>query len=201
MIESADFVIDLGPGAGEHGGALVTSGPPHSLALRNDALTMADNGFAPISYTAHYLQGLKTIPVPSVRRSGNGKAIVLEKATGNNLAGVTLRLPLGKLIAVTGVSGSGKSTLIDETLYRILARKFYKAKLVPLPHKAIRGLEHIDKVIDIDQIPDRPYAPLEPGNIHRSVRSGARSVRTAAGSADTRVQTGPVQFQCGRRTV
>jgi excinuclease ABC subunit A len=153
MIESADFVIDLGPGAGEHGGALVTSGPPHSLALRNDALTMADKGFAPISYTAHYLQGLKTIPVPSVRRSGNGKAIVLEKATGNNLAGVTLQLPLGKLIAVTGVSGSGKSTLIGETLYRILARKFYKAKLVPLPHKAIRGLEHIDKVIDIDQTP------------------------------------------------
>jgi excinuclease ABC subunit A len=151
MIESADFVIDLGPGAGEHGGALVTSGPPQSLELRNDALKMEDNGFAPISYTAHYLQGLKTIPVPAARRSGNGKAIVLEKATGNNLAGVTLKLPLGVLIAVTGVSGSGKSTLIGETLYRILARKFYKAKLVPLPYRTIRGLEHIDKVIDIDQ--------------------------------------------------
>jgi len=153
MIESADFVIDLGPGAGEHGGALVTSGAPGSLQLRNDALAVTENGFAPISYTAHYLRGLKTIPVPGTRRPGNGKAIVLEKATGNNLAAVTLKLPLGVLVAVTGVSGSGKSTLIAETLYRILARKFYKAKAVPLPFKAIRGLEHIDKVIDIDQTP------------------------------------------------
>ncbi len=153
MIESADFVIDLGPGAGEHGGALVTSGPPGSLQLRNDNLSMSENGFPPISYTAHYLQGHKTIPIPATRRAGNGKMVVLEKASGNNLAGVTLRLPLGKLIAVTGVSGSGKSTLIAETLYRILARKFYRAKAVPLPFKAIRGLEHIDKVIDIDQTP------------------------------------------------
>ncbi|MBP1656597.1 MAG: uvrA [Bacteroidetes bacterium] len=153
MIESADFVIDLGPGAGEHGGSLVTSGPPASLQLRNDTLAMVENGFEPISYTAHYLQGKKSIPVPEIRRTGSGKMLILEKATGNNLAGVTLKLPLGTFITVTGVSGSGKSTLIGETLYRILARKFYKAKAVPLPHKGIRGLEHIDKVIDIDQSP------------------------------------------------
>ncbi len=153
MIESADFVIDLGPGAGEHGGALVTSGPPDTLQLRNDSLRMADNGFEPISYTAHYLKGKRSIAVPSARRPGSGKKLVLEGARGNNLQQVTLTVPLGTLIAVTGVSGSGKSSLIDETLYRILARKFYKAKLVPLPYKAIRGVDSIDKVIDIDQSP------------------------------------------------
>ncbi len=153
MIESADFVIDLGPGAGEHGGALVTSGSPANLLLRNDALRVSGNGFEPISYTAHYLQGLKSIPVPRERRRGSGKTLVVEGASGNNLRSVTLKIPLGTLIAVTGVSGSGKSTLITETLYRILARKFYKAKLVPLAYSSIRGLEYVDKVIDIDQSP------------------------------------------------
>ncbi len=153
MIESADFVIDLGPGAGEHGGALVTSGPPDTLQLRNESLRMAGNGFEPISYTAHYLKGKRSIAVPAARRPGNGKKLVLEGARGNNLQQVSLSVPLGTLIAVTGVSGSGKSSLIDETLYRILARKFYKAKLVPLPYKAIRGVDSIDKVIDIDQSP------------------------------------------------
>jgi excinuclease ABC subunit A len=153
MIESADYVIDLGPGAGEHGGALVTAGPPASLALRNDALQVHDKGFEPISYTAHYLQGRKNIATPKQRRQGNGKALVLEGASGNNLQDVTLRIPLGTLIAVTGVSGSGKSSLIDETLYRVLARKFYKSKLVPLPYKTLRGIAEIDKVIDIDQSP------------------------------------------------
>lgn len=153
MIESADFVIDLGPGAGEHGGALVSAGPPRELQLENPALSVTENGFSPISYTAHYLRGIRSIPVPATRRPGNGKRLVLEKATGNNLAGVTLSLPLGTLIAITGVSGSGKSSLISETLYRILARKFYRARLVPLPHKTVRGLENIDKVIDIDQSP------------------------------------------------
>jgi excinuclease ABC subunit A len=153
MIESADFVIDLGPGAGEHGGSLVTSGPPETLQLKNEALRMEDNGFEPISYTAHYLKGKRSIAVPSNRRPGNGKKLVLEGARGNNLQQVSLSVPLGTLIAVTGVSGSGKSSLIDETLYRILARKFYKAKLVPLPYKTIRGVECVDKVIDIDQSP------------------------------------------------
>ena len=153
MIESADYVIDLGPGAGEHGGALVTAGPPSALALRNDALGVRDGGFEPISYTAHYLQGKKSIAIPETRRKGNGKELVLEGAAGNNLRQVTLRLPLGTFVAITGVSGSGKSSLISETLYCILARKYYKAKAVPLPYKSIRGIEHIDKVIDIDQSP------------------------------------------------
>jgi excinuclease ABC subunit A len=146
-------VVDLGPGAGEHGGYLVTSGPPGALQTRNDTLAHVHDTFEPVSYTAQYLRGQRTIPVPGERRTGNGKWLVLEGATGNNLRDVTFRLPLGTLIAVTGVSGSGKSTLVNETLYRILARKFYRAKLVPLPHRKINGLQHIDKVIDIDQSP------------------------------------------------
>ena len=153
MIESADFVIDLGPGAGEHGGFLVTSGPPGGLALQNASLPAGGNGFEPISYTTHYLRGLRKIGVPPERRRGNRKTLTLEGATGNNLKNVTLKVPLGTLIGVTGVSGSGKSSLVDETLYRILARTFFRSKLVPLPYKRILGLSNIDKVIDIDQSP------------------------------------------------
>jgi excinuclease ABC subunit A len=153
MIQSSDFVVDLGPGAGEHGGYLVSSAPPGQLALRNESIKMGGNGFDGISYTAEYLKGHRTIAVPQKRRTGNEKTIVLEGASGNNLKEVTLTIPLGKFIAVTGVSGSGKSSLIDETLYRILSRTFYKSKAVPLPYKRVDGLKHIDKVVDIDQSP------------------------------------------------
>ena len=153
MIESADFVIDLGPGAGVHGGYLVTAGPPEGLALESGSINTNNHGFEPISYTAHYLRGKRTIDVPVQRRPGNGKSLVLEGANGNNLKDVTLRIPLGTFITVTGVSGSGKSSLVDETLYPILSRKFYKSKLVPLPYKRILGMNHVDKVIDIDQSP------------------------------------------------
>jgi excinuclease ABC subunit A len=153
MIESADFVVDLGPGAGEHGGYLVTSGHPAKLQLRNDTIHMSGNGFGAESYTAQYLYGHRSIPLPEERRRADGKALVLSGATGNNLENVTVRIPLGKLIAVTGVSGSGKSTLINETLFPILSRKFYQSRLVPLPYKKVEGMTHIDKVIDIDQTP------------------------------------------------
>ena len=153
MIENADFVVDLGPGAGVHGGYRVTTGAPGELALENPLLASEGSPFEPISYTAHYLRGKRRIDIPAERRKGNGKAVVLEGATGNNLQDVTLRIPLGTFITVTGVSGSGKSSLIDETLFRILSRKFYGAKLVPLPYRSIKGIEHIDKVIDIDQSP------------------------------------------------
>lgn len=149
MIESADYVVDLGPGAGEHGGHLVTAGAPHGLALSRPTR----DGRELLSYTAQYLQGKRTIPIPQERRKGKGKSIVLEGASGNNLKSVKLTLPLGKLVAVTGVSGSGKSSLISETLFRILSRKFYKSKAVPLPYKKTTGVEHIDKVIEIDQTP------------------------------------------------
>jgi excinuclease ABC subunit A len=138
-IENADFVVDLGPGAGEHGGYVVAAGRPGQ--------------FDGQSLTAQYLRGKKKIEVPPSRRKGNGKNLVIRGASGNNLKGIDVQIPLGKFICVTGVSGSGKSSLINETLYRTLARKFYKSKDVPLPCKGIDGVEHIDKVIDIDQSP------------------------------------------------
>ncbi len=153
MIESADYVLDLGPGAGEHGGYVVTAGHPSKLELRNDTIRYNGDVFDSISYTAHYLFGKRRIEIPSERRKGNKKFITLEGARGNNLKDATLKIPLGTFITITGVSGSGKSSLITETLYPILSRKFYQAKAVPLPYKKIDGLKNIDKVIDIDQSP------------------------------------------------
>jgi excinuclease ABC subunit A len=153
MIENADFVVDLGPGAGVHGGHRVTTGPPAELELENPLLADESSPFEPISYTAQYLRGKRRIETPGQRRAGSGTSLVLEGASGNNLQDVTLRIPLGTFITVTGVSGSGKSSLIGETLFRILSRKFYGSKLVPLPYRSIKGVEHIDKVIDIDQSP------------------------------------------------
>lgn len=153
MIEASDFVVDLGPGAGEHGGYVVTTGRPSQLRLQNNSLKIRGNGDGVESMTALYLKGKKHIPLPAARRKGKGESIILEGATGNNLKSVRLNIPLGMFVCVTGVSGSGKSTLINETLFPILSKKFYKTKLVPLPHRSIKGLEHIDKVIDIDQSP------------------------------------------------
>jgi excinuclease ABC subunit A len=151
MIRSADFVVDLGPRAGEHGGFVVTTGTPSQLKTKNADIRI--NGNSAISYTGLYLSGKEKIEIPASRRTGNGKFLRLSSCTGNNLQSVTVDFPLGKFICVTGVSGSGKSTLINETLYRILSRKFYDSREIPLPYKSIQGLEHIDKVIDIDQSP------------------------------------------------
>ncbi len=137
---SADHLIDVGPQAGKHGGTIVSAGTPGEVLKSS-------------SDTAKYLNGVKTIPVPKERRKGNGKLIELKGATGNNLQNVNIKLPLGKLIVVTGVSGSGKSTLINETLYPILSKHCYDSKANPMPYKSIKGLEHIDKVIEIDQSP------------------------------------------------
>jgi len=140
MIERADYVIDIGPAAGRFGGQIVSKGTPQEL-LQEHTLTAA------------YLNGEKEIAVPKKRREGNGKFLKLTGATGNNLKNVSIELPLGKMICVTGVSGSGKSTLINETLYPILNEHFFNAVKKPAPYKKIEGLEHIDKVIDIDQSP------------------------------------------------
>jgi excinuclease ABC subunit A len=138
-IENADFVIDLGPGAGEHGGYVIAMGKPNEL----------DNN----SLTAQYLKGERKIEIPKRRREGNGKYLILRGARGNNLKNIDVKFPLGKFICVTGVSGSGKSTLINETLYRILAKHFYNSTDEPLPYTSIEGIENIDKVIEIDQSP------------------------------------------------
>lgn len=140
MILHADYVIDMGPAAGAHGGLVVAQGKPEAIKTAN-------------TLTAAYLNGTKEIPVPEKRRQGNGHSLRLSGASGNNLRDVTAEFPLGELILVTGVSGSGKSSLITETLYPILNHHFFRAKKTPLPYKKIIGLEHIDKVIEIDQSP------------------------------------------------
>ncbi len=140
MIEHADYVLDIGPGAGHNGGEIVSKGSYQEL-LKHDTLT------------ADYLTGKRSIKIPSTRREGNGKEIVLSGAKGNNLKNVTAKFPLGTFICVTGVSGSGKSTLINETLYPILNAHIYNGVKIPMPYKKITGLEHIDKVIAIDQSP------------------------------------------------
>lgn len=139
MLES-DFVVDIGPGAGRHGGQIVAKGTPAKILASN-------------SVTAKYLNNKLRIAVPEKRRSGNGKQLFLKGATGHNLKGVDLKLPLGSMICITGVSGSGKSTLIHETLYPALKKAIYKSRKEPLPYKSLKGLEEIDKVIEVDQSP------------------------------------------------
>ena len=140
MIERADHVIDIGPAAGKHGGQIVSEGTPQEILSHH-------------TLTAQYINGEKQIEVPKMRRPGNGKFLKLTGATGNNLKNVSVSIPLGQLVCVTGVSGSGKSTLINETLYPILNAHFFYGVKRPAPYKKIEGLEHIDKVIDIDQSP------------------------------------------------
>lgn len=137
---NADYLVDIGPGAGIHGGQIIAQGTPKQI-LKLD------------TPTAGYLNGKRVVPVPAERRKGNGKALELKGASGNNLKNVSVKFPLGVFICVTGVSGSGKSTLINETLYPILSKHAYDSKLEPMPYKSIKGLENIDKVIEIDQSP------------------------------------------------
>ncbi len=140
MIMCADHVIDIGPKAGKHGGEIISQGTPEELKNHH-------------TLTADYITGVKEIAVPKTRRKGNGKKIVLSGCTGNNLKNVKVEFPLGKMIGVTGVSGSGKSTLINETLYPIMNAHYFNGVKKPMPYKQITGLEHIDKVIDINQSP------------------------------------------------
>jgi len=140
MIEAADYVIDIGPKAGKYGGEIISIGTPKELLTHH-------------TLTADYLNGTKQIEVPKKRREGNGKYLELKGCTGNNLKNVSIKLPLGKMIGVTGVSGSGKSTLINETLYPIMNAYYFNGVKKPMPYKSIKGLEHIDKVIDINQSP------------------------------------------------
>jgi len=137
----ADYLVDLGPGAGEHGGEIVFAGTPKKILTARKSLT------------GKYLSGKKRITVPKRRRRGNGKALMLTGAKGNNLKSVNVSFPLGTFILVTGVSGSGKSTLVNETLYPILATKLHRARKYPLPFSDLNGVESLDKVVNIDQKP------------------------------------------------
>ena len=151
---SADWLVDVGPGAGENGGRICLSAPLKTLleGAKMDADT-ASHAVVGASVTLDYLKGKKTIPVPGLRRKGNGRYLILKGATGNNLKSVDVRFPLGCLIGVAGLSGSGKSSLVNETLMPILKQKFYRSKEKPLPFAAIEGIENIDKLIEIDQSP------------------------------------------------
>ena len=140
IMMAADYLVDIGPKAGIHGGEIVAAGTPAEVLLSK-------------SDTALYLSGAKSIPVPKERRVGNGKLLEIKGATGNNLKNVSVKIPLGKLVVVSGVSGSGKSTLINETLYPLLSKHCYNSKMLPMNYTSIKGLEHIDKVIEIDQSP------------------------------------------------
>lgn len=140
MMLASDHIIDIGPGAGRHGGQIVADGSPDTF--------LKEGGI-----TADYLKGQRNIEIPKKRRPGNGNQIVLKGAEGNNLQNVTLKLPLGKMVCITGVSGSGKSTLIHDTLFPILNQHFFRSRKNPLAYKSIDGLKNIDKVIEVDQSP------------------------------------------------
>ena len=140
MMLNADYIVDIGPGAGRKGGKLVFQGTPQEMLRQH-------------TVTSDYLNGTKSIPVPQERRRGNGSHIIIHGAKGNNLKNVEVDFPLGKLIVVTGVSGSGKSTLINETLQPILSRHFYRSLKEPMPYDSIEGMEHLDKVVNVDQSP------------------------------------------------
>lgn len=159
MIEEADHVIDIGPGAGVHGGTVVaefkrvgTDPQQNSNTVPNPSYTLIHHSQS-TSLTHEYITGKRSIPLPVERRPGNGKVLTLHGASGHNLRNVDLVLPLGTFVCVTGMSGSGKSSLINETLYPILARYFSTSELVPLPYQKIDGIKNIDKVIEIDQAP------------------------------------------------
>ena len=140
MMVASDYVIDIGPKAGRKGGEVVFQGTPQGMLKQN-------------TITAEYLNGIRTIEIPKTRRKGNGKTISIHGASGNNLKNVDVDFPLGTLIVVTGVSGSGKSTLINETLQPILSQHFYRSLKTPKPYVSVEGIEHIDKVVNVDQSP------------------------------------------------
>lgn len=140
MMLQADYLLDIGPGAGRHGGQVVAQGPPAEL-IKNDSITAA------------YLSGKLKIPLPAQRRTGNGHQLILKGARGHNLKNVDLHLPLGTFTCVTGVSGSGKSSLIHDTLFPVLMNHFYRTHREPLPYSGVEGLEYLDKVIEVDQSP------------------------------------------------
>ncbi|MDX9782079.1 MAG: excinuclease ABC subunit UvrA [Bacteroidales bacterium] len=148
MMTSSDWIIDLGPGAGEKGGRLLFSGTPDDIFRMEISKAISTN-----SLSIEYLKKIKTIPAPLKRREGNGLFIELNGATGNNLKDIDIKIPLGCFIGISGVSGSGKSSLINETLMPILSNHFYRSLYTPLPYSSVKGIDNIDKMVEIDQAP------------------------------------------------
>ena len=171
---ASDYIIDIGPKAGVHGGKIVEQGTPKEVLKGN-------------SITAQYLKNEVRIEIPKKRRKGNGQFIELKGASGNNLKGVNLKLPLGKMICVTGVSGSGKSTLIDATLYPILNNYIYNGKRTPMPYKSVKGIEQLDKIIEIDQSPIGTNTKVKSGNVHERIHGHTNALCEHARGKDTRV--------------
>ena len=189
-ILSADYVVDVGPGAGIHGGEIVAKGTAAEI--------MAD----PKSLTGQYLTGERQVSLPRRRRRvDKARQLRIVGASGNNLKNVSVDVPLGLFTCITGVSGGGKSTLIVDTLYKAVARRLNGALEHPAPHVRLDGLEHIDKVIDIDQSPIGPHAALESGDLHRRVHTDARMVRRTARRQGARLPARPLLVQRQRRAL
>lgn len=174
-IRSADWLVDLGPGAGRKGGKLLYSGPMDAFLERS----------RPESLTWQYLRGERSIPVPVARRKGNGHLLRISGATGNNLKDITVDFPLGCFICVTGVSGSGKSTLVNDTLLPVLTRKFYRSKKHALPHGSVSGIEFLDKVVEVDQSPIGKTPRSNPAT-YTNVFAEIRKLFAASPDAKTR---------------
>ncbi len=157
MMRNADWIVDIGPGAGIHGGKILFSGPPavklDPKAVIPPDLPVIDNESTLGGFTFDYLKGERKIALPSVRRPGNGLFITLDGARGNNLKDVSIRIPLGCIVGISGVSGSGKSSLINDTLMPVISNRLYRSHYTPLPFRSIEGIENIDKLVEIDQSP------------------------------------------------
>ena len=189
MMRSADFIADLGPRAGEHGGQVVATG------------TVEEIENSPESLTGQYLSGRKQVPMPEKRREGNGLSLTITGARENNLRGIDVEFPLGRLVCITGVSGSGKSSLVYEILYKKLNQRINNGRDLPGKHDDLLGVEGVDKVVKIDQSPYRAHPAQQPGHLHRRLYSRPRAVRQPAGIAGARLQAGPVLLQRQGRTL
>ncbi len=174
-IRTADWVIDLGPGAGEHGGHIIAEGTPEQIIAH------------PKSLTGAYLSGRKHVPVPKKRREGNGKILTVVGARANNLKDITVNIPLGKLVCITGVSGSGKSSLMSDVLYNALAAKLNRAHTTPGDYERIDGIEHLDKIVNIDQSPIGRTSTLEPWYLHQPVRGNSQTICGITGKQSARL--------------